>query len=254
MKLQIDRNSPLLRTIRKMQESGQVSRLDAAVAMATAVYKHMSDNAPKDTNRYVRGWALAAISVGIDADPPALRKSRHREALADVLAQQVNKIAKRLSDLQRTKHTWYDAKGRKPDKHSRKLDRDIAKQEARLEKAQDRARQYGMNEQAIVIMRRSSAALVGYQKNLRGDALMAEIRLKVYGGRGSVVEVPGATIVVMHNLEPHSRAIEKRYRVFANAIASVKQFGMTRIGRSYMKKMLANTGGFGDGAEFRPAA
>lgn len=233
-------NTAMMERLRFMRTQGPKGRMAAARFLTSGVIAEVRRTAPRDTNRYLRGWLQAAADIGLVVALPPLLKSKHREELAKVLALQVTMINKRLAFLTQRKAEWYP-ESRRPDRYSRKLDREIERQYERLEKARDQARRFGMDENAIVMMRGTSAALAGYQKELRGDALMATVRDQVYGGSGRIIDGSTATVILLHNKEPYCRAIEKRHQVWAKALNSVKMFGMQQAGAKYIATV-TNTG------------
>ena len=234
---------PLSSKLDQIVRAAPKSRTQAALAMVEQMAGALDERSPKDSNRYVRAWLQAVNDLGIRVPIPVLRVSKHRKELAEVLALQVSKIAAHRARLAGQKEHWYDRVQRKPDKFYRKLERGIRKADERLAKAQEQARACELDENAIVMMRGSSAALAGYQRHLSGDALMATIRQKVYGGAGRLANTQTATIILLHNMEPYARALEKRHHVFRGAADEVRHLGMRRVGAKFFGKLAAESGG-----------
>lgn len=207
------------------------------LALASDFATEVIKATPKDTNRLARGWAGAASALGLSVgNVPPIQASRHREKLMVVLVDQVEKLRKRLGWLLQREDWWYTSQpNRKKQGYYHKLQREIQKAETRLKKAVDDLEVYAGTEASIVMMRGSGAALNGYQRQLDGKKLNATIREKVYGGRGRIIRGNTTTGVVMSNMEPHVRVVEKFKGPVARAKRILYAGKLKPLRRKYVK-------------------
>src|SRR5690606_18272200 len=78
--------------------------LHAGQALVAALHR----NSPRDTNRYVRGWAQAANAAGLGPAPvPMVRASETEERSLERLTRQLEFWARRVRALENAGRTHY---------------------------------------------------------------------------------------------------------------------------------------------------
>lgn len=193
--------------------------------------------APRDTNRYVRGWAQAAQEVGAEGIVmPALQRSRYAEAYVEAFERRIAFLAGKLRRAQRLLsdgHTERMTRGgrgrpasmrRVPLSPSAKLrlERQIISLEVRIQRVRDRLRTFLANEHAIVI---GGGAIYGVTEREDGTAEYRHVfnarksnptvRFKIYGGSGTLRPAPTRTTAILRNKEPHASLLEANLRMSA---------------------------------------
>lgn len=177
----------LKRKLRQAIAASPEARKVALPLVVSRVVQRIDDAAPRDTQRYVRGWIMAGREVGVTSLPlPGVRPSKRAEEIKAAL-------------LRRAKY-WdyivrrYEAQGRR-DKWERKARRKLASAVKALE---------SFTETAIAF-------------NLRGGPREVSIRTKIHGGSGRVEVIGDRTYVELRNAEPHARIVERRFGVLREA-------------------------------------
>lgn len=203
------------------------SRRAAVVAMTGLIVQRGLVTAPRDTNRYYNGWAMAGNAAGIGRFP-VLTLSR---------SSRFEQIEQRLLEEERY---WvyviqrYRSQGR--------YDRWYLKAVRRLEAAQ---REYER------LFKAAGGAVIGINTfSAAGSARTARALFKVYGGDGRIVNIENgsATVVFLHNKEPHTSMVEKNTGNMRKAASIVRGTGVVRARAAYLKKALAAMDKAGGGA------
>lgn len=205
--------------------------------------------APRDTNRYVRGWALAARAAGVgNVTVPSLEPSQYNEYLIDRLELQAHRWAARLtkakeshSRLAAMYESRYASTGR-----SGKWERDMA---AKVKAAETRVRRtqalHDAAAESLAALKADPTALVIWGRETKREfskSQLSLVRNKLYGGTGKVERIGDRTIITLHNMEPHSSIVEKQHRVVARALARVRAQGLRKVGRKYIQAMARKAG------------
>lgn len=217
--LKVDASKAIART-RAMTARMPEARRAVVVAAARLTLHRALATAPRDTNRYVRGWAQAgnAAGIGVFAVPELNRASNF------------DKIERRL----RAEVDWWT---RIVDRYERqgRRDRWASQARRRLDRAKEEYERLFQAEGGAVIAINAYSALGAK----RGPRAM----YKVYGGDGHIVRVgKHETIVVLHNKEPHSSIVERNTRNFRNAASAVRRSGVAMARSTYFTRALARSG------------
>lgn len=183
--------------------------------------------APRDTNRYVRGWMLAGIDAGVsNLPPPPIGESKRVEQNIQRLERQFL-AARGLADrLQNRYDNWYGRKGRKPGAYGSRLQRDIDKANERANRAYSSLQELQTVKGAIFIggsgnrNARPNPAGRGFNQRY-GLGRLATVRTKIYGGRGQIITQKYYASLLLHNMEPHATIVESRHRTYRNARSAV---------------------------------
>lgn len=232
--------------LRKMRAAGHTARSAFVHAMGQIFLQHVVKFAPIDTHRYVRGWLMASAEAGFKTTAlPPLRKSKHFETLKHLLERQII-LTKRQITLEELKLAWYedsDRLGRQRPKigYYHKLVDKIYEAKARAQRAKEEFEKFAGSDTAIAMMRKSGAAMNGYERNLRGSALQLTVRDKVYGGRGRMIRGSNSDALALHNLEPHCRAVEKYKKPVGRAKMALSAAGVQKLKPVYVQQMARDT-------------
>lgn len=212
-----------------------------ALEAAGLVVDHAAVIAPKDTNKYVRGWVQAGRQIGVGTMPmPRLTGSKYARSLVGVLQQQVEAAERRQKILRAQLAAWYTNKGRKPDKWSRRLQKRIERQSQRIEQARTTLNALLENPHATVIRRKVGYVLAGNDLDegratgISGTAINVEVRSKVYGGRGRILTLGTTTRIQLDVLEPYALSVERLRQVRSRAMAYARRRIKFRTGNARM--------------------
>lgn len=189
--------------------------------MAREVMAEVVTAAPRDTGRFVRGWAQANNAAGLPyiPVPPLNRASRHEQIL--------RRLQKQVS--------WWNFVVSACEKQGRR-DKWYTKAQNKLERAKEEVRKFAdtPGEAVIAINLRGSA---------RFEGGMTTVRNKVYGGEGSIDRVGTQVFVRLHNREPHASIVESRTHVLGQAQRRLKGAGLRRV-RPTLAQKLKEASGF----------
>lgn len=241
--------SGLDRLIARLDKAGPRAAEMAATAVASDVVGFMLTIAPRDTNRYARGWAQAGNKAGAGPFPlPPVIKSAYADKLAARLDTQLVRYQKMLDSQQRYFNYWdllyqrrYVEKNR-TGKWARDAQRKrdaVAKKLDRLKELVERAKaavemfDKGNVDGALVIWGKGAKQV----KNPLAFSRQATVRDKIYGGDGRMFKADGRVFITIHNLEPHSSIIEKKHRVLARAMARARTTGLQRMSRKALAEI-----------------
>lgn len=226
----------------RMRKDGASGREGFVLAMAAAFAQNVVKLSPIDTHRYVRGWMEAARGAGVRVGAlPPIVNSRKKDQIAEALVKQVNLTRKREGSLINARKLWYEDANRPRRGYYFKLERKIQKAGERARRAEEELQKFLQTTGGIAMMRGSGAALNGYQRMITADALNLTVRDKIYGGRGRILKGGAVTGVMLHNLEPHCRVVEKYRRPVARAKAALSAAGLQKLKPEYVKRLAANT-------------
>ncbi|MEM1185218.1 MAG: hypothetical protein AAGI53_09475 [Planctomycetota bacterium] len=208
---------------------------------------------PRDTNRLVRGWVLAANDAGLDirAVPP-IRPSTRRDQWLEALTEQVDywqgKV-KRFAGLRELyeredranplKKDGTPRKRRTRQPYYRKLGRRLRQAERRLGRAEEELAKAAESEGFLFFDRGGFAFGSGsYTKS--GLRKLTSVRDQLYGGTGEVRHVNRKTYLRLHNLEPHATLIERNAKFghpVRTAMGVAKQLGVRRMSRKAVREL-----------------
>lgn len=209
----------LMEKLRALDRNRPEARKAAALAMAHEVVRVAVVIAPKDTNRYVNGFAQAANAAGAGPIPVRpLRASRVHDEIVRKLRQQVAFWEFIVRDAEAKGRTQYKGKKSGETRSYRKAKDNLRKAREQLEKVDPTSIAFGL-------------------RGSSGRSLNLTVRNKIYGGTGEVVETPAVTFVRLHNLEAHATIVEKKFGVMKRAGSVARAMGARSVGRAYFKKV-----------------
>jgi hypothetical protein len=203
----------LERKLRAMANASPEAGEAAVKIMTERALRKVLERAPRDTARYVRGWAQAGNAAGIGGFlVPPLQKAKWFDTILRAIRKEERKWAHIVASNQR--------EGRS-DKWTRRAERNL-----------ERAR-----EQVARFDRAPEGAVIGF--NILGGKRAPTIRHTVYGGDGRVFRVGNRTYVSLHNKEPHATLVEWRYGLMREAQRDFRGVGLRYGGKAYTKKINA---------------
>lgn len=242
----------ILAALRRARATGPNAREDAARVLVGEFARLVFQVAPKDTNRYVRGWVLAAHDVGARTfQPPPLQRSEWAGNRLEWLTEQLDKEEKNLRYWESIDNRYKRQSAtpgvikRGPRKGEQRAKRtrepyyintvvpQVRRAKARVKRARTELEKFQSNSEgtAIVIFRNQS-------KNPRTRQVRFTVRDKVYGGRGQWLVAGNRTFAELTNLEPHSRIVEKQHgRPMSTALSVVRSFGTRRASLAYLRRV-----------------
>jgi hypothetical protein len=238
------------RLLRRMKAIKNVrGELEAATlrAVGPLLIQRIAITAPRDTNRFVRGWILAGRDAGITNLPtPIVIDSHRKDQYVQRLAEQWSR-ARALADRLHAKYDqWYGRSGRRPGAYGGRLQRDILKAEERASRAYEEL-QLAETVKGFIFIGQGKAVAQGSMRGFNqrhGLGRIATVRVRIYGGRGAIRVQQNSAYLVLHNLEPHATLVENRHRVYRNAVSAIPQ--LARVGggsvfRSQVRKAWAQS-------------
>jgi hypothetical protein len=224
-----------------MRKRGNSAREAFLLAVGISFVQAVVKFSPRDTHRYVRGWMQAARGAGIRTDQlPAIVQSKKRDKIIEALTRQVSLTRAAEGRLRATMELWYVQANRPRRGYYHTLQRKIEKAAERSARAEEELKKFLQATGAVVMMRGSGAALNGYQRQLSGDAINLTVRDKVYGGRGRLTSGSTTSGLMLHNLEPHSRVVEKYRGVVRRARAALGAAGLQQLKGEYVGRLASD--------------
>lgn len=229
--------------LRAQRAAGPAARRSAATSMVQHLSNRLVQISRKDTNRYVNGWIDATVAAGATQNREPFRKSRNSDALAKALATQLVRLENILAGLVAMRAKW-DMEGRKHDRSYQRVQQGIDKQKQRVEIAKQHIENFNKHGATIVMTRGTGAGLAGYERRAdSGKGVNVEVKHQIYGGTGRILQGQNTSVIIVHNLEPHSRVLEKRFGTLRTASAGLKAFGAKQGGATYLRSLLAASSG-----------
>lgn len=202
-----------------MVRGGPRNRRAAMIEMTRTILVRVAATAPRDTNRYVRGWMEAGNAAGVGRFhvPGLNRASRYMQ------------IKKRLSDeIEWWSYIVMRNRNQVPPRH----DKWANQAERRLARAQEEYKRFFQAEGGAVIGINVYSALGG-SKPVRALP-------KIYGGTGRIIslEAGRGTVVQLHNKEAHASMVERNTRCMSRAYSAFRGTGLVKIKAAYLKTAL----------------
>lgn len=229
MKIRAD-HSGLERRVAAERRALEVAARGAVIAAGDAVVDRLEKDAPRDTQRYVRGWVEAAISAGGKSRlVPEVVRGRFATAQLAILERQVKSIEKQIKWRSERFERWSKdstGAGRKLTPWMQRERRRIYSLLNLLERAKEQFRMADGDGESFILIGK------GYGRRL------ATVRTKVYGGSGRVVFKGGEARIELKNKEPHVRIVESRMAPLARAIQRAGPDVVMR--REFAKRMGRN--------------
>lgn len=212
---------------------------------AASIVRNLATISPRDTNRYVRGWIIAGKQVGIHNIPlPVIKSSKYKEEYLGRLAEQVERFQSEVEAAEVLIDAWYHRKNRRRVGYYNTLLAKKTKAEHRLARAREEYEKFVRRDSSIVMgvgintsKTRNGTRGRGSWVKSGGRRLSITVRDRVYGGNGRLIIRPDQAVLILSNLEPHSRIVERKRRVLAQADAAARLAGLRKLDAGYAKAL-----------------
>lgn len=205
------------------------ARTAALKTLAERMIVYIVRTGPRDTNRFVRAYAMAGNDLGLGPFvAPPIRPGRYQ------------------ANVRRLRSQWrkwayiverYEAEGRTHYKGVKKTGPDRGYQKAK--RLRDRAAK--SLEQLLEAGEGSGAIVIGGRRGAKGLSQLASVRTKVYGGQGAWIISDGRTLARIHNLEPHASIVNRNTRVVTDAVRAARRYGGRRLSEKYVREVAQGT-------------
>lgn len=242
----------LARQIDLVDRRREAARLASGRIVGKVFVGFIAERAPRDTNRYVASVIQAGEDIGVSGIPrPGIVEGQHRQQFLNRLSDQAREykdLAERLDEFARKKRAKLVAWGyingtQKPTKWSRREMSMLRKLEADAERAWRRAGRAAeemlkaMGDKTFLAIFGSNGK-VNAKGRLVGQRMMT-VRVGVYGGYGRMIVSHNRTSIQIVSREPHATILERRRKLFAQAMNAVSVFGVKRLKRGYFDEAAA---------------
>jgi len=225
-------------------------RTSAAAVGAHAFGVFIQRASRRDTNRFVRGWAIANNLTGLPSLPvPNVVPSRHAATYLKILGDQVDAFSAMVGKYEyliesRFRRVNRPMRGKYYNELSSALTRAYTRLERAREELRSAARKHSLNIPDylfIGLYNKDGQYRPMIGKNTRGRTArqLATIRTKVYGGTGRAVINDYQSVFVLHNREPHVTLLEARYHYVASAARMARVLGVKKMATKYVAGMQA---------------
>lgn len=210
----IDDSNMQKRLLGIRNELGKRGAKEAAIVLVEEFRNRMIRMAPRDTNRYLRGWMEACTKAGVPTPLPPIKNSSRQAEYISALQSQLAFWREFYSRELGIRAAWYDndpTKKRGP--HFRKLESRIRKAERRMKAAEDALAAAMLNE-GVIVIDGGWEALRGAHRIDKAKPLSkrgATVRWRYYGGKGAVrTNANGVAWIELSNEEPHAQILERK--------------------------------------------
>lgn len=232
--------SQLLAKLERARVATPLAARGALEVMLQDVAMKVVRGAPRDTQRYIRGWTMAFNDVGVKGLPPVmLRKSRQYGKQLMMLVKQAELWEKRAAAKRGQLQAWYLDKKRPLDRYGVRLEKQVIKLEEIARRAREEVQRFTSAREPVILIGRSSGEW--------GKRHLATTRTKVYGGDGLWIVTSERVLVRLRNREPHARIVESKTKVMWNAMTAARTLG-ARNARDHFARAVAAASGMHGGA------
>lgn len=214
--------------VKAYQASLPAASRQMLMILGAQVGQNILRTAPRDTNRFIDGWAEAFNAAGLGPLPVyAIRPSKIEGRLIERLEQQVRYLSQLVATVEaRAGNRYISKNARRASASEKQARKELRKLNRRLERAQEELAKAKGSESFLVIWGRASG--VNRKTGKRQSARLDTVRDRVYGGTGAMVRGPAGWIVAVHNREPHATIVESRTHVYSEAFRSVMSDSVIR--------------------------
>lgn len=228
-------------------------RTSAAAVGANAFGVFIQRASRRDTNRFVRGWAIANNLAGLPSLPvPNVVPSRHAATYLKILGDQVDAFSAMVGKYEyliesRFRRVNRPMRGNYYNELSSALTRAYTRLDRAREELRNAARKHSLNIPDYLFIGLYNKD--GIYRPMRGAKTrgrtarqLATIRTKVYGGEGRMIVSAGVTVFQLHNLEPHTTLVNNRWGYVTSALKVARLAGVRAMGTSYVRGLQQSLG------------
>lgn len=231
---------------RRMRAALPAARVAMVRGMVSQIIGTAARIAPRDTNRYVRGWIVAGKMVGVtDVPLPVIRESKYSKEYIARLIEQQQKFEAQVARVDGLIYAWYDKPGRRRRGYYNRLLAERTRWQQRADRAREETEKFIRATGAIVIgvgVNVVGGKVTGSLVRGGGRKISVTVRDRVHGGRGRVIMSDGRCVIILHNMEPHARIVEAKRSVLRTAEAGARLAGLRRLGAGYRKAIVIAAG------------
>jgi ribosomal protein L18E len=195
---------------------------------------------PRDTNRSVRGFAMAHRDIGVQGViVPAVRESAYTRQNLQRLVRQVRAAGRAVNKWARIEQLYVRA-NRTHQKYYRTILKELRFHTKRFNRATEELERF-----TRAVKEGGTPVVIGqgrkkYRRGVSTPTRIATVRSAVYGGEGRVRRSGDATVAEIRNKEPHVRIVERNRRIAATAVREATRGpGAKRLSRKRAVAMLA---------------
>lgn len=238
--MKVDLHIDTARALQKLKTMGAASVEAEPIVMRELLrvfIEGINEIAPRDTNRYIRGWLLAANDVGLKVPVVPLEPNSRRTEYLAKLAEQIDSLDKQIEGIEKRLELWYERKGRRLGAWGRKRKSELRKLRRRRVRA-------GEELDKALGTEYFSYFDAGSAFEAKNKRKLSTVREKIYGGKGEMFTAGGQLFVRLTNMEPHANIVEKRRRPRDRAMERVRGSGLRRAGRAYIKRIQQTSGAY----------
>lgn len=229
----------------KLRSNRLDARREGTAVAANEVIRFVVTRAPKDTNRYVRGWQKAQNDIARGSSTVApipldvIKPSRYAAQIRTRIAKQASywtgvrvRLEQQLSAVDKAGFKRESPRG------VRALKR-LEKVRVIEERAREMLRWMNENPDGA-----THAILIGGKRRLNPYTLgrLARIDAKFHGGYARFAHTATATFVEVKNLEPHANIVEARTRLMRSALGASRSIGLQQVRGVYIKQLTQHVG------------
>lgn len=201
---------------------------NATLEMNALIAQRVAETSPRDTNRFVRGWLLAAKDVGpVGVAVPAVNASSRHDQYVRYLEKEFKRLSRDRDGLKALIDLWYTSKptrSRNTPAYAQMTSK-LRKIEKWMQRVAEEIQKAKGDESALL-----------FDKE-RGGRNYSTVRTGVHGGKGRITLFEDRTFVTWHNLEAHATIIERKYQIMGMALREVKAYGAARVKKSLVAGM-----------------
>jgi len=240
------------------RNKAMMARADIAATAAILAYgdrwcDEVERIAPVSTGRYLRAWQQAMVQAGgrsrvLITIGPNKSRAKLIETYADLISRKEATLARALETKKNLEEWFYSHNPPRVPTNPKALAmvafvKDIPKMQNALKKLIEGLAKF-TDEPSSVIMGWFGGNILLPAKGRRVVYVRGLVGVKgAYGGEGSVVVEGGKARLKVRNREPHSRVVEWRRFVTANAGDAVKTQFITTSRRLVLRKLKGETNG-----------
>jgi hypothetical protein len=223
---------------RNLRRFAAIARVNTRMARNFAARSYVQDlaaqvsaRAPRDTNRYVRGWLDAMNQTGaVLARLPVIEPSQYADRYQGTLEKALRAALSSRDRLERRISVLYPSGS--PKRGSTPAFRELTKLLRRAERRLDKLIEY---KQAFDASGGTAIVIGGFGGNEQKGTLKPKVSARVYGGQGRIIDGAEQTAVVLTNREPHANLVERKYKVMR-----LSQSFVAASGGLFLKRERAN--------------
>jgi len=227
----------------KLKANRDAARRESVAVLANEVVRFIITKAPRDTNRYVRGWQAAQNDISkasrtVGSVPlDTIRPSRYAAQILTRIRKQASYWTAVRTKLEQRAETYRSSGVKEGSPRMTRLLKSVEKVKEIERRARDMLRDLNENPDSA-----THAILIGGKKSLNPYTFgrLARSSRAFYGGYARMADIGGETFIEVKNLEPHANIVESRTRLMRSALSAVRGQGLKTVRGAYIKRLTEN--------------